>query len=60
MSEKLKTREAAQRLGVSGESVRQMCAQGQLDAHRTGGGHLRIDGGSVERFIESTRPRVRR
>jgi excisionase family DNA binding protein len=58
--EKLTTREAGQRLGVSDESVRRMCEQGQLEAHRTGGRHWRVDAGSVDRFVEASRPRVRR
>jgi excisionase family DNA binding protein len=57
---KLTTHQAGQRLGLSGDTVRRMCEQGDLDAHRTGGLHWRIEAASVERFIEDSRPKVRR
>ena len=59
-NEKLTTSEAARRLGYGPEAVREMCESGQLDAYRRPRGHWRIDADSIDRLIESSKPKVRR
>jgi excisionase family DNA binding protein len=57
---KLTTSETAERLGYGRDAVRGMCESGQLEAYRRPGGHWRIPEQSVQRFVEDSRPKVRR
>ena len=50
MSE-LRISQAAEILGVSVDTVRRLVDSGQLNSHRTGGGHRMIDGVSLARFV---------
>lgn len=56
----LSTREFAQALGVSESSVRRMADAGELQIHRTRGGHRRIPVAEAVRYVRETRARVSR
>lgn len=48
-SKKLKTSQAAARVGVHPETIRRWVRAGQLEASRTLGGHIRVDASDLER-----------
>ena len=48
MGKKLRTSQAAKRIGVHEDTVRRWVRQGQLPAYYTLGGHVRIDTDDLE------------